>query len=41
MAMNAFVRLRQIVEQHKDIASRMEKLEPGHGRRTLTSFPAR
>lgn len=32
MAMNAFVRLRQIVEQHKDIASRMEKLEPGHGR---------
>jgi hypothetical protein len=27
MAMNAFVRLRQIVEQHKDIASRMEKLE--------------
>jgi hypothetical protein len=27
---NAFVRLRQIVEHHKDIAARIEKLERGH-----------
>jgi len=29
---NAFVRLRQIIEHHKDIAMRMEKLERGHER---------
>jgi hypothetical protein len=27
---NAFVRLRQIIEHHKDIAARMEKLERGY-----------
>jgi hypothetical protein len=29
---NAFVRLRQVVEHHQDIAARMEKLERGHER---------
>jgi len=29
---NAFVRLRQAIEHHKDIAARMEKLERGHDR---------
>jgi hypothetical protein len=29
---NAFVRLRQMTEHHKDIATRMEKLERGHER---------
>jgi len=29
---NSFVRLRQVIEHHKDIAARLEKVERGHER---------